>query len=210
MKFCSFFILLWRCYRSRRRPGPNPQPPEPCAGRSSIPRGPWCRTRRLPFFSSGGPTHSATTNHNGSYEIANLPPGNYTVTANAKGFTVFVQNDVAVAGGQASQFNIALEIQVEQQKLNVEEEGPRVEVNPANNASAIVLKGAIWTPSRRSRRVAGGPSGSCRTFRRARWRPDCTLMDSLRANCHRNRRSARFASTESLFCGIRQTGIRTN
>ncbi len=91
---------------------------------------------------SGGPTHSATTNHNGSYEIANLPPGNYTVTANAKGFTVFVQNDVAVAAGQASQFNIALEIQVEQQKLNVEEEGPRVEVNPANNASAIVLKGA--------------------------------------------------------------------
>ncbi len=90
---------------------------------------------------SGGPTHSATTNRNGGYEIANLPPGKYTVTANAKGFTVFVQNDVEVRAGQTAQFNISFEIQVEQQKVNVEEESPQVDVNPANNASAIVLKG---------------------------------------------------------------------
>ena len=40
---------------------------------------------------SGGPTHSATTNKTGGYEIGNLPPGQYTVTANAQGFAVFVQ-----------------------------------------------------------------------------------------------------------------------
>ena len=81
------------------------------------------------------------TSRNGGYEISNLPPGTYTVTANAKGFTVFVQNNIQVAAGQPTQLNISLEIMVEQQKLNVEEEGPQVDVNPANNASAIVLSG---------------------------------------------------------------------
>ena len=90
---------------------------------------------------SGGSPRSAQTTNTGGYEIANLPAGNYTVTANARGFTAFIKNDVQVNPGQTSQFNISLEIQVEQQKVNVEEEGPTVDVNPANNASAIVLKG---------------------------------------------------------------------
>ena len=90
---------------------------------------------------SGGQTHSATTNRTGSYEIGNLAPGKYTVTANAQGFAVFVQNDVDVAAGQVAQFNIALDISVKQEKVNVQEETPQVDVNPANNASAIVLSG---------------------------------------------------------------------
>ncbi len=110
-------------------------------GQVADPSGAMVGNAAVAVLQSGGPTHSATTNRNGGYEIANLPPGKYTVTANAKGFTVFVQNDVEVKAGQSAQFNIALEIQVEQQKINVEEETPQVDVNPANNASAIVLKG---------------------------------------------------------------------
>ncbi len=90
---------------------------------------------------SGGQTHSATTNRSGGYEIGNLSPGKYTVTANAQGFAVFVQNDVDVAAGQVAQFNIALDINVKQEKVNVQDETPQVDVNPANNASAIVLSG---------------------------------------------------------------------
>ncbi len=90
---------------------------------------------------SGGQTHSATTNRSGSYEIGNLAPGKYTVTASAQGFAVFVQNDVDVAAGQVAQFNIALDISVKKEKVNVQEESPQVDVNPANNASAIVLSG---------------------------------------------------------------------
>ena len=90
---------------------------------------------------SGGQTHSATTNRSGGYEIGNLPPGKYTVTANAQGFAVFVQNDVDVAAGQVAQFNIALDINVQQEKVNVQAEGPQLDVNPSNNASAIVLSG---------------------------------------------------------------------
>jgi hypothetical protein len=90
---------------------------------------------------SGGQTHSATTNRSGGYEIGNLAPGKYTVTANAQGFAVFVQNDVAVAAGQVAQFNISLDIKVQKERVNVQEETPQVDVNPASNASAIVLSG---------------------------------------------------------------------
>ncbi len=90
---------------------------------------------------SGGPTHSATTNKTGGYEIGNLPPGQYTVTANAQGFAVFVQNDVSVAAGQVAQFNIALDITVRQEKITVQENTTQVDTNPANNASQIVLTG---------------------------------------------------------------------
>ena len=59
----------------------------------------------------------------GNYEIGNLAPGKYTVTANAQGFAVFVQNDVDVAAGEVKQFNIALDINVQQEKVNVESGG---------------------------------------------------------------------------------------
>ena len=95
----------------------------------------------IAVLQSGGATHSATSTRTGGYEIGNLPPGKYTVTANAQGFAIFVQNDVQVTAGEASQFNISLQIQVEEQKINVQEEGPQVSVSPANNASAIVLTG---------------------------------------------------------------------
>ena len=90
---------------------------------------------------SGVPTHSTTTNRSGNYEIGNLAPGKYTVTATAKGFAIFAQTDVNVAAGQVAQFNIALDIGVKEEKINVEAEGPTLDVNPANNASAIVLSG---------------------------------------------------------------------
>ena len=90
---------------------------------------------------SGRQPYSATTNSRGGYEIGNLAPGKYTVTANAQGFAVFAQNEVDVEAGQVAQFNIALDINVEKEKVNVQEEGPQLDVNPSNNASAVVLSG---------------------------------------------------------------------
>jgi hypothetical protein len=110
-------------------------------GQVTDPSGAVVANAAVAVLTSGGATHSATTNKTGNYEIGNLPPGKYTVTANAQGFAVFVQNDVDVAAGPAAQFNIALDISVEQQKVNVQAEGPTLDVNPANNASAIVLSG---------------------------------------------------------------------
>ena len=110
-------------------------------GQVTDPSGAVVANTTVAILVSGGPTHSATTGKTGNYEIGNLAPGKYTVTANAQGFAVFVQNDVNVAAGQVAQFNIALDISVQKEKVNVQEETPQVDVNPASNASAIVLSG---------------------------------------------------------------------
>ncbi len=86
------------------------------------------------------PARSATSNSNGAFEIGNLPPGQYTITTNAKGFIPSTKT-VTITAGQVSLFSISLEINVEKEKINVQEETPQVDVNPSNNASAIVLSG---------------------------------------------------------------------
>jgi len=87
-----------------------------------------------------GKTVSANTSKTGLYELRGLPAGKYTVTANAQGFAVFVQDDVDVpAGILPKAFNITLQISVEQQKVEVQENSPTVSTNPENNVGAIVL-----------------------------------------------------------------------
>ncbi len=110
-------------------------------GQVTDPSGAVVANATVAILTSGGPTHSVSTTRSGNYEIGNLAPGKYTVTANAQGFAVFVQNDVDVAAGQVAQFNIALDIKVKEEKVDVEAEGPTLDTNPANNASAIVLSG---------------------------------------------------------------------
>ena len=90
---------------------------------------------------AGGSARSVTSNANGAFEI-DLPPGTYTVTAGAKGFAAYSKSDVSVTAAQVLLFNITLDIQVEEEKVNVQSEAPQqVDVNPANNASAIILTG---------------------------------------------------------------------
>jgi hypothetical protein len=110
-------------------------------GQVTDPSGAMVANATVAIVVSGKQAYSVTTGKTGGYEIGNLPPGKYTVTANAQGFAIFVQSDVDVAAGQVAQFNIALDINVKQEKVNVEAEGPTLDVNPANNASAIVLSG---------------------------------------------------------------------
>ncbi len=90
---------------------------------------------------AGQTVRTVSTNKSGVFEIGDLAPGSYTVTAVAKGFATFAETDVNLPAGQVTQFNIALEISVEKEKVNVEENTPQIEVSPANNASATVLSG---------------------------------------------------------------------
>jgi len=90
---------------------------------------------------SSGNAVSAQTNGQGSYELNGLAPGNYTLTATAPGFAPSQAQNISVAAGQVQQLNIKLDIKVEQEKVEVEEQGTTINVAPENNASAIVLKG---------------------------------------------------------------------
>ena len=119
----------------------QPAPTATLRGQVTDPSGAVVSNATVAILTTGGPTHSVTTTKTGTYEIGNLPPGKYTVTANAKGFAVFVQNDVDIPAGQAAQFNIALDINVQEEQVNVQSEGPTLDTNAANNASAIVLSG---------------------------------------------------------------------
>ena len=126
---------------SAQAPAPSPTTAGTFRGQVTDPSGAVVPNATVAILVSGRQTHSATTNRSGGYEIGNLAPGKYTVTANAQGFAIFVQNNVAVAAGEVAQFNISLDISVQKEKVNVQEETPQVDVNPANNASAIVLSG---------------------------------------------------------------------
>jgi hypothetical protein len=109
-------------------------------GQVTDPSGAVVTNARVTAVAPGGPARTAKTGPNGSYEIGNLPPGKYTVNAQAAGFAVFSQADVAVPAGQVQQFDISLDIPVEKEKVEVEDEGTQVQVSPSSNASAIVLK----------------------------------------------------------------------
>ena len=91
--------------------------------------------------SASGQKATATTDNVGNYVIKGLGPGSYTVSANAKGFAASNAQSTAIAPGQAQKLDIALAIQVEQEKVDVQEQGTTVDVNPENNASAIIIKG---------------------------------------------------------------------
>jgi hypothetical protein len=88
-----------------------------------------------------GQKTTAVTDNQGNYELKGLPPGSYTITTSAKGFAVSTEQDFTISASQVQHFDIALEIQVEQEKVEVQEEGTTVSVNPSENASSIVIKG---------------------------------------------------------------------
>src|ERR1700678_25527 len=80
------------------------------------------------------------TNGQGEYQFTSLAPGQYTLNVIAPGFTVY-ENDNVVITAQAMRLNVSMAIQVEQQKVQVEDNAPTVDVNPANNAGAITITG---------------------------------------------------------------------
>ncbi len=90
---------------------------------------------------SQGEKTTAVTDNQGNYELKGLPPGSYTITTSAKGFAVSTEQNFAISASQVQHFDIALEIQVEQEQVEVQEEGTNVGVNPSENASSIVIKG---------------------------------------------------------------------
>ena len=88
-----------------------------------------------------GSSMDTTTNKDGVYEFKDLPPGNYEVKAVAASFAMFDKSGVVIRAGQTTTVNIALTIQVQQEKVEVHDSSTQVDTNPANNANAIVLQG---------------------------------------------------------------------
>ncbi|HET9408363.1 MAG TPA: carboxypeptidase regulatory-like domain-containing protein [Candidatus Sulfotelmatobacter sp.] len=88
---------------------------------------------------TGAPV-TTKTNGQGLYEFKELPAGKYTINVVAQGFSIY-ENDSLVITDQALRLNAELAIQVQEQKIQVSDTAPTVDVNPANNAGAIVISG---------------------------------------------------------------------
>lgn len=90
---------------------------------------------------SKGVTQAATTDKNGAYSFADLPPGAYTVQASAPNLALTAPISVTLTG-RAQTTNLTLAVQVEKQNVNVEEDtGPTISPENTSNASSIVLEG---------------------------------------------------------------------
>lgn len=88
---------------------------------------------------TGSPTVVKSSGQ-GMYEFSNLVAGTYTLTVSASGFALFEHDNVVIAD-QPLRLNVSMTIEVETQKVQVSENSPTVDVNPANNAGAITISG---------------------------------------------------------------------
>jgi hypothetical protein len=83
---------------------------------------------------------TAQTSAQGNYEFKSLPAGTYMLTVVATGFNSF-ENDNVVIAEQSLRLNIPMTIAVEEQKVQVSDTAPTIDVNPTANAGAIVISG---------------------------------------------------------------------
>jgi len=88
-----------------------------------------------------GESLDTTTNKEGWYEFKALAPGKYTLKIVAPGFAAFTKENVEIAAGQVQRMNVALVIEEQKQKVEVNDSPTNVDVNPENNAGMVVLKG---------------------------------------------------------------------
>ncbi|HET6929742.1 MAG TPA: carboxypeptidase-like regulatory domain-containing protein, partial [Candidatus Acidoferrum sp.] len=88
-----------------------------------------------------GASMDTATNKEGVYEFKNLAPGTYEIKAVAAGFAMFDKSGVALAAGQTLRFDIPLTLEIEKEKVEVNDSPTQVDVSPQNNANSIVLQG---------------------------------------------------------------------
>jgi hypothetical protein len=87
-----------------------------------------------------GKSRDFSTNKDGVYEAAGLAPGSYTVKVVAEGFGLFTAANVMVKAGQVQTLKVALTLEEQKIEIHVEDSPTQLDVDPSNNAGAIILK----------------------------------------------------------------------
>lgn len=88
-----------------------------------------------------GATRQTTTDGEGRYEIRDLDPGRYTVTAQAPAFAPSTREGFVIAAGHTPTLDFHLTILSQAQHVVVQAGAPKVQVAPESNASAVVVSG---------------------------------------------------------------------
>ena len=111
-------------------------------GQVTDPSGSAVGTATVVVTTPAGGAITANTNRDGIYEVKGLAPGQYSIKVVASGFTAFDQADIGITAGQTQKLDVKLSIETQQEKVTVTDQAAAaLDVNPANNAGAIVLQG---------------------------------------------------------------------
>jgi hypothetical protein len=111
-------------------------------GQITDPSGSYVATATVIVTTPSGGAITANTNRDGIYEVKGLDPGNYSFKVIATGFTSFDKADIAITAGQVTKVDVRLAIETQEEKVTVTDQAAaQLDVNPANNAGAIVIQG---------------------------------------------------------------------
>ena len=93
------------------------------------------------LVAADGTQRTATTNTEGFYTFNSVAPGAYTLHVVSPGFTPYERTALAVASGPRTTHDVKLVVTLEKQVITVTEDR-ELNTDPANNADAVVLRGA--------------------------------------------------------------------
>ena len=110
-------------------------------GTVTDPTGALIPSARIQINGANGNSRSATSGHDGSFQIGPVAPGKYTLVISADGFATATIENVEVSAGKAAEEKVTLQLPVEQQQVQVQEEVSGVSTDADQNANAIVIKG---------------------------------------------------------------------
>ncbi|MGB8851273.1 MAG: carboxypeptidase regulatory-like domain-containing protein [Candidatus Acidiferrales bacterium] len=91
--------------------------------------------------SSTDQTFTTQSGKDGVYVVKNLAADTYSLTIGASGFSLFEKDGVTIAAGDTQTVDAQLAIEIQNEQVTVTDTTTSVDVNPANNASALILKG---------------------------------------------------------------------
>jgi hypothetical protein len=88
---------------------------------------------------AAGKEKITTSNNRGEFTMNGLAPGKYTVRVKAANFELYENTEVEIAAGQKAELTVPLSVGGVEEQVDVSS-GDTVSNDPANNASATVLK----------------------------------------------------------------------
>jgi Carboxypeptidase regulatory-like domain len=142
--FLCFFLLVFFAKSSTAQEpsaGPAANPSGGLTGIVSDPSGAGIPKASVRLTNASGASYDATTSTEGIYQFKAVPAGVYTLKAIAPGFNLLTQENVQVTANQVQQVNVSLIIHIEEEKVQVTDETTKVDVDSANNAGQVVMKG---------------------------------------------------------------------
>lgn len=96
----------------------------------------------ITIAASPGMERSTVTDNDGSYTFNGLQPGTYAVRADAPGFAPYENKEVNITASNRETLNISMGVELKKVEVDVDSSVNRPSLDPDNNATGIVLRGA--------------------------------------------------------------------